>query len=181
MYNVIVGYMFTHKYSLVKMAGSQGNLNLKGHVSDRTLTKFSYENLILRNIVIAILLEREWQGLLTLHWKSKSSCSGLTCRNPTSNRKKRSGFWLDTHHTSRARATELSTGERQVAWTLAVCCEMWRQNMASGVYSHCFSFNDLSPTETREHIFLECLSVGQVSSSTTSEMQHHCTLEHAVS
>lgn len=59
MYKVTVSYMFTHKYSLVKKAGSQGNLNLTGHMSTRTLTKFSYENLILRNIVIAILVERE--------------------------------------------------------------------------------------------------------------------------
>lgn len=58
MYNVTVSYTFTRKYSLVKKAGSQGNLILQGHISIRTLTKFSYENLILRNIVIAKRMTR---------------------------------------------------------------------------------------------------------------------------
>jgi len=33
MYNATVSYMFTHKHRLVKKAGSQGSLNLTGHVS----------------------------------------------------------------------------------------------------------------------------------------------------
>lgn len=52
---MLVNYVFTHKYSLVKKAGSRGNLNLTGHMSIRTLAKFSYENNILRNVVNSIL------------------------------------------------------------------------------------------------------------------------------
>lgn len=52
---MLVNYVFAHKYSLVKKAGSQGNLNLTRHMSIRTLAKFSYENNILRNVVNSIL------------------------------------------------------------------------------------------------------------------------------
>lgn len=56
---MLVNYVFTHKYSLVKKAGSRGNLNMTGHMSIRTLAKFSCENHVLRNVVNSILLGKK--------------------------------------------------------------------------------------------------------------------------
>lgn len=75
---------------------------------------------------------------------------------------------------SRAKATELGIGERQVAWTQAVCWTQehgtWEVRLSINIY---FSFSDLNCICTRELIFLECLSLRKGSSSITSEVQHH--------
>lgn len=89
-----------------------------------------------------------------------------------------SGFWLDTHHVSRAKATELNRAERQMAWVLT---EDRTWQVESDVTFSIVSILRISVPHIQGAYLLGVLELWAGQFITTSEMQHHGALEHTVS
>lgn len=86
-----------------------------------------------------------------------------------------SGFWLDSHRMSRAKATGLSRGERQMAWILA---EDRTWQVESEVTFSIVSILMVSVPHIQGAHLLGVLELWAGKFITTSEMQHHGALEH---